>query len=72
MKVANMTEQVYSISKISAKANRRMARSSGIEKTIGIGKSQTIELINQLRFMNLVAQIGRGPSTAYVTTDLKS
>jgi ATP-dependent DNA helicase RecG len=44
---------------------------SEIEKEIGIGKSQTVELINQLRTRNLVAQIGKGRSTAYVTISLK-
>ncbi len=39
-----------------------------IEKEIGLGKSQTIELINQLRSHGLVTTIGQGRSTQYIIT----
>lgn len=39
---------------------------SSIEKQIGLGKSQTIELLNHLRNKKLIAQIGRGRSVKYM------
>lgn len=43
-----------------------------IETQIGIGKTQTVELINNLRARHLIAQIGKGPSTKYMVATLKS
>lgn len=37
-----------------------------IEKELGLKKSQTIEIINKLRTINLIAQIGNGASTKYI------
>lgn len=37
-----------------------------IEKELGLKKSQTIEIINRLRELNLIAQIGNGRATKYV------
>jgi ATP-dependent DNA helicase RecG len=44
---------------------------SEIESEIGIGKSQTVQLIGQLRDMNLIAQIKKGRSTKYVVASPK-
>ncbi len=44
---------------------------SMIEKEIGLGKSQTIELINQIRSLGLITTVGQGPSTQYIITKVK-
>ena len=44
---------------------------SMIEKEIRLGKSQTIELINQLRSRGLITTVGQGPSTQYVITKVQ-
>ncbi len=42
---------------------------SEIENEIGLGKSQTIELINKLRSLQFITSVGQGRSTRYITTE---
>ncbi len=41
---------------------------SEIEKEIGLGKSQTIDLINKLRSLQFITSVGQGRSTRYIAT----
>ncbi len=41
---------------------------SEIENEIGLGKSQTIELINKLRSLQFITSVGQGRSTRYIIT----
>ncbi len=41
---------------------------SEIEKEIGLGKSQTIDLINELRTLQFITSVGQGRSTRYIIT----
>ena len=46
--------------------NHGQMKRTEIEKELGLKKSQTIEIINNLRRMNLIAQIGNGRATHYI------
>ncbi|MGI6763893.1 MAG: RNA-binding domain-containing protein [Anaerovoracaceae bacterium] len=75
----NKDEKIEQFKRISATSEKEkmiyeIIRAEGpigraaIEKKIGMGKSQTIELINQLRSIHLITHTGKGPTTKYIIT----
>ncbi len=42
-----------------------------IEKEIRLKKSQTIDMINKLRDLNIIMQVGNGPTTKYIIKPIK-